>query len=418
MTPGSALAYEFSSRMMEFFAGQWPTALAVACSGGGDSMALLGLASRWGEETGTSVHAVVIDHGLRDGSAEVAATATEAAASLGTIPVVLEWRGWQGQGNLQEVARTARRELLSNYAREHGIPAVLLGHTLDDQAETFLMRLARGSGVEGLSGMAREIDVDRTRFLRPLLSVRRETLRDFLRERGIAWAEDPSNDDPRFDRVRMRGLLPLLDDNGLSADRLVATADALRGVAEVVSARAREAAETCISLEFGDVLIDRTGLASFEEDTQNRIFAHGLCWVSGNRLRPRLSALKFVLSDVLAGGRATLHGCLIYQQGASFRLTREFSAVSDLVVPASERWDGRWGAQLADSRWTLQALGKQGIEFIEKTERVVPKETLLAMPSVWKNKELIAVPMIGWGTAVTLTRNPDNSAFFSTLFSR
>ena len=418
MSAQSVLADDFANQLDGFFPGCLPDRLVVACSGGGDSLALLDLTCRWAERFGTVIHAVTIDHGLRDGSAEEADTAAEIAALLGASPTVLTWRGWQGQGNLQEAAREARRRLLSDYAREHEIHAVLLGHTLDDQAETFLLRLARGSGVDGLSGMALETDVDGVRFLRPLLSVRREVLRTHLRERGIDWAEDPSNDDSRFDRVRMRKLLPLLAGNGLTVERLAATSDALRGAAEVVAVRAQEVARTCVSLEFGDVLIDRVSFAQIEEDTRNRIFAHALCWISGNPRRPRLSALKSVLSEVLRGGQATLHGCLIYQDGAGFCLTREYAAVSKVEVPVSEAWDGRWTVQSADDERTIRALGEQGIEFIEKNERIAPRETLFSMPSIWKDGQLVAVPFIGWGAKVSLTRHPDNSAFFSTLFSR
>ena len=210
MTTQSALADAFAGSLEGFFSGGLPDGLVVACSGGGDSLALLDLTCRWAARSGTSVHAVIVDHGLREGSDTEATAASEIASSLGALPTVLQWRDWQGQGNLQEAARMARRRLLADYAREQEIGTVLLGHTLDDQAETFLLRLARGSGVEGLSGMSGEIDVDGVRFLRPLLSVRREPLREYLRGRGIVWAEDPSNEDERFDRVRMRQLLPLL----------------------------------------------------------------------------------------------------------------------------------------------------------------------------------------------------------------
>jgi tRNA(Ile)-lysidine synthase len=418
VTERPSLDHEFASQMEVFFAGDAPAQLAIACSGGGDSMALLDLACRWAKKNDTFIHAVIIDHGLRPGSTEEAESAAETANALGAVSAVKEWKGWKGVGNLQNAARAARRKLLVDYAGSQDITEVMLGHTLDDQAETFLMRLARGSGVEGLSGMARDTDVDGIRFLRPLLSVRREQLRAHLLERGIEWVEDPSNDDDRFDRVRMRKLLPALADSGLTAERLASTCDALHRASEVVSVRAREAAEACVMLEHGDVLFDRAGLASFEADTRYRIFAHALCWVSGNSLRPRFSALKSALSEVLAGEKLTLHGCLIIQQGASFRLTREYSAVSDLKTPVAGVWDGRWILQAGNDALTVRAVGEDGIEFIDKSERLAPRETLLSMPSVWENDQLVAVPMIGWGAQTTVTRNPDNSAFFSTLFSR
>ena len=171
--------------------------LLVAVSGGGDSMALLHLAVL----TGRPVEAVTVDHRMREGSADEARFVADACAALG-VPHRTLARGdeaWRGQGG----ARAGRYALLACAAREAGA-ALLVGHTLDDQAETVRMRAARGGGTLGLSGIPPAATLDGVSLLRPLLGVSRRRLRTWLRQRGVAWLDDPSNRDPRFERVRLR----------------------------------------------------------------------------------------------------------------------------------------------------------------------------------------------------------------------
>ncbi|WP_114967069.1 tRNA lysidine(34) synthetase TilS, partial [Alkalilacustris brevis] len=181
--------------------------LGVAVSGGGDSVALLLLVADWAAARGVRLRAVTVDHGLREGAAQEAEAVARLCAELGIGHDILRWQGWDGQGNLQDAARRARQGLIAGWARDHGLAAVALGHTRDDQAETVLMRLARGAGVDGLSGMAPLRLAVGLAWLRPLLDVGRAELRALLRARGVPWAEDPSNEDARFQRVRARRAL-------------------------------------------------------------------------------------------------------------------------------------------------------------------------------------------------------------------
>ena len=189
-------------------------AFGVAVSGGGDSVALLLLARDWAARAGRAVEAVTVDHGLRPGSAGEAAEVAALCARIGVPHDVLAWRGWDGNGNLQDNARRARRSLIADWARSRDVGAVALGHTLDDQAETLVMRLARGSGVDGLAAMAAESRAEGIVWLRPMLGLRRADLRAWLMAEGVGWAEDPSNEDEGFARVRVRRALDVL---GMSA---------------------------------------------------------------------------------------------------------------------------------------------------------------------------------------------------------
>jgi tRNA(Ile)-lysidine synthase len=142
------------------------------------------------------------------------------------------------RGNLQDWARRARYRLLANAAREAGFDTVVTAHHRDDQAETFLLRLARGSGVYGLAAMADETEVAGLALARPLLGISRETLADVAAASGLATTDDPSNLDERFDRVRIRRMLPLLAAEGVGAGRLAETAARLRSAAAALGAAA------------------------------------------------------------------------------------------------------------------------------------------------------------------------------------
>jgi len=154
--------------------------IGVAVSGGSDSMALLDLLCHWGEEEGVRVSAATVDHGLRVEAKAEAARVAAFCVARGIPHDILIWDGWNGTGNMQAEARSARFELLAEWSRIRGIDVVALGHTSDDQAETFLMRLARKSGVDGLAGMSRDITRHGIRFVRPLLRQSRLALQDYL----------------------------------------------------------------------------------------------------------------------------------------------------------------------------------------------------------------------------------------------
>jgi tRNA(Ile)-lysidine synthase len=213
-------------------------ALVVAVSGGSDSTALLYLLARWKirHEPSPQLTAVTVDHGLRAASRHEAAAVKAIATQLGVAHRTLRWTGDKPATRLQEKARAARYRLLVSAAHKAGARCIVTAHTLDDQAETVLFRLARGSGLAGIGAMARVSAADfhaaapepsvmhsgkgSPAIVRPLLDVPKARLAATLRAAGIAHAEDPSNDDPRFARVRWRKLAPGLAAEGLTAERL------------------------------------------------------------------------------------------------------------------------------------------------------------------------------------------------------
>ncbi|HEX9857861.1 MAG TPA: tRNA lysidine(34) synthetase TilS, partial [Paracoccaceae bacterium] len=226
--------------------------LGLAVSGGGDSMALLHLTV----QAGVPCIAATVDHGLRPESADEAAGVARVCAGLGVPHEVLRWQGWDGSGNLQDQARRARYRLMADWALRQGIGAVALGHNRDDLAETFLMRLAREAGVDGLAAMS-----PRRRFLgvewrRPLLGIGRDELRGWLAGQGLTWVDDPSNANDRYDRVKMRKALGGLAPLGITAPGLAAVALHLAEVRQALEVQTLAAAREMARVEAGDVLLD------------------------------------------------------------------------------------------------------------------------------------------------------------------
>lgn len=390
-----------------------PARIGVAVSGGGDSVALLHLAQGWAVGRGVRLHAATVNHGLRPAAAAEATTMATACSALGVGHRTFHWQdrdgqGWDGQGNLQARARQARRTLLSGWAEAAGLEAVLLGHTADDQAETVLMRLARGSGVDGLCGM-RRADAGSV-FVRPLLAVSRADLRDWLSARGIAWVEDPSNDDLRFDRIKARRLLAELAPLGLTPARLIETAAHMQRAQKTLWQAAAVWTAVHLRAEGGDLVVDAEALQLGRSDTEGRVLAAAVQWIGNAPYRPRHDALQEVAAALRRGEARTLGGvCLTPDGHRGARMSREPAAMAG---PVSARrlpgeavlWDGRWlvsGAAPAegatDADLTVAALGDTGLAACTGWRGAgLPRGSLVTSPAVWAGGRLIAAPLAGW----------------------
>lgn len=377
--------------------------LAVAVSGGGDSLALLLAAAARAEASGPKVSAVTVDHGLRPEAAAEARRVAAICATRGIPHETLVWQGWDRRGNLQDAARQARMRLIAGWARERGIGRVALAHTRDDQAETVLMRLARGAGVDGLAGMAPQRRAGGVTWLRPFLDISRADLRLYLEACGQDWIDDPSNDDRRFERVRVRQALDLLRPLGIGAAGLAATATRLASARAALEAATVEAAARLVREEAGDLLIEAGGLAALPAEIARRLMLAGLGWVSGAAYPPRARALETTLAALTRGPRATLHGCLLQRARGRIRIGREPAAVAGLSCAPGSLWDGRWrlsGPEGAERQEALEirALGAAGLAACPDWRAAgLPRTTLIASPAVWRGGGLIAAPMAGHG---------------------
>lgn len=403
----------------------FPPAIGLAVSGGGDSMAMLGLAHGWARVMGIELRVVTVNHGLRPEAVGEAAMVAAECAALGHSHDTLSWH-WDGQGNLQDAARQARRDLIGAWRGE--LTHVLFAHTQDDQAETVLLRLMRGSGVEGLAGMAPVRHVPDAAggwsLIRPLLTETREDLRHYASVLRLPFVDDPSNADPRFDRVRARQAMLAL---GLKAEGLARTAGRMARAAQACRARAADLARSIVTEEqingapTGDLLFDRDALALVERDSQMRLLAGGLQWVSSNGYRPRAQALEAVLDRVLAGGGGTLHGVDLTLSGATIRLSREVAALTDAQSPACDGlvWDGRWHlGDLPKTGLILRPLGPDGwAQRPEKTPISAPARAAYAWPALFAGDRLVACGPLGIGPVGAVALRPRGGQFAQFLKS-
>ncbi|MGX1743298.1 tRNA lysidine(34) synthetase TilS [Bosea sp. NPDC055353] len=298
------------------------TALLVAVSGGPDSIALLALLAVWAQAPGRPpLHAATVDHGLRPESAEEAAAVAAFCATLGIGHATLRWEGLKPASGLQAEARRARYALLANEARRLGGATLVTAHTLDDQAETMLMRLAHGSGPSGLAGMRGRSEVNGVPLVRPLLGIPKARLVATADGRGRPFVRDPSNTDRRFERVRWRETMPILAEQGLTAERLGRLAERIARLDEAAARRAREVlagatppnegADNGLRLRFSTLAVE-------PEEIVLRVLALALDAVApggdGHSRLERLEACGAALTDAARAGlplRRTLSGCVL-----------------------------------------------------------------------------------------------------------
>ncbi|MBR0825241.1 tRNA lysidine(34) synthetase TilS [Bradyrhizobium manausense] len=240
-------------------------ALVLAVSGGPDSLALMWLAARWRRSLarGPKLIVVTVDHGLRKDAAREAREVKQLARSLDLTHRTMRWTGAKPKTGLPAAARDARYRLLVKVARASGATHVLTAHTRDDQAETLLMRLLRGSGIVGLSAMARITQRDGVALARPFLDVPKSQLIATLARAKIGFADDPTNRDPAFTRPRLRALLPALAAEGGNVRNLARLAARLARANAAVDVLA-DGAERFLALRDRDRLSHHAGGRSFE----------------------------------------------------------------------------------------------------------------------------------------------------------
>lgn len=396
-----------------------PERLAVAVSGGGDSVALLHILTRCFTPGTVQVMAATVDHGLRRGSADEAAGVARLAAGLGVPHRTLQWSGWDGRGNLQDQARRARYRLLTSWARAEGAAVLAVGHTADDQAETLLMRLARSSGVTGLAGIAERRVIDGVTVVRPLLDLTRAELREYLVRNGLSWVEDPSNDDTRFERIRMRQALEALAPLGLTVQALGAVARNMARARAALDWYAFLAARDMATVSAGDILFDHRQFRTLPDETARRLLIGAITWVSRAEYPPRSAPMRDLLDAARRGQAMTLGGCHIFVQGETLWVTREYKAVAQTFCAVGEIWDGRWRLTGgAGGGAEIRALGRAGLARCadaRATGRPLP--ALIASPSVWRGSELLAAPLAGLDGDWTAEPIYGAEEFFASLLS-
>ena len=396
-------------------------AVAVAVSGGPDSMALMLLADRWARQRGGRAWGLTVDHGLRPESAAEADTVAGWLAARAIPHRILAWTGDKPASGIQEAARLARYDLLASWCRAQGVLHLLAAHHREDQAETHLIRRRAGSGIDGLAGMSAVRALPGCRLVRPLLTVPRARLAAFLAAERQPCLTDPSNRNPSFERVRLR-----LAETAAAPERLAGTLADIAACGRLRIAREhaldRLSGEVAALHPAGFAVLDAAALAAAEAETAERLLGRLAASIGGARhplRRERVKRLRAGLSAQPERAR-TLGGCRFVPWRGRILALRELAAASPPVrldPGAALSWDRRFEAALpatAPASVTLGYLGQlNSARRGDLPASAIPRLAYPVLPALWDCEGLVAVPHLayrrpGVATLASLSLRPMN----------
>ena len=384
------------------------TSVALAVSGGADSLALMVAVARWRERRGApNVIVLTVDHGLRPESAIDADKVIREARRLG-----LEASGLvvdePPSRNIELAAREARYRLLVGAARTGNCSHLLVAHHLEDQAETFLMRLSRGAGVFGLAAMRPVVMSSDLVVFRPFLGVERSRLRATVVEAGLEPCEDPMNSDPRFERARLRAAWPRLEAMGIDARRLVRAAGRFADEADAIDGAVDRLLDSVSVTDLGVIEIPLDLMAAIDRDIGLRLLSRVVMAVGDTFYPPRGVLLSALERDLHRGSadriKRTVSGVVIERRRDMILAYREFGRKGlerrSLQPSKSIRWDGRFAVTVGDTAppgLVVGPLGDFGRRQLDHRPAGVPAAVLDTIPAVWRGDDLVAVPTLPQG---------------------
>lgn len=412
MTGAAIGAAEFQRCLSPLLESDTPKAIAVAVSGGADSMALALLGADWAKKKRIALRPLIVDHRLRPDSTREARHVAALLRAAGLTPKILTWDAQtKPAANRQALAREARYALLAAACAKAGIRHLLLAHHRDDQAETLLLRALRGSGVDGLAAMSPRTTRDGLVLLRPLLDIPKARLVATLRKRKQDWVEDPSNASLSFQRVRVRAALDLLSGNEPAqraelVQHLAQTAKNFARTRALLDAAAYDLLHGAVQLTpSGCAWLDPVPLAGAADDLSLRALVRLLGAIGGVAVPPRLDGLQRLLEALRRGitRPLTLHRCLLapVKGEARLLLCREARYLPAPAPLANMLWDGRFRIAAAKPvrGISVAPLGPDRPPGdLPPAAAVLPKVAWPALPALRRaDGRLLAVPGLGWG---------------------
>ena len=307
-----------NQKFIDFMRKFYGKKMAVAVSGGVDSIALL----HWLVEIGADIVCLHVNHGLRVAADVESQYVRDVCEKLNVPCHVFHWTGDKPSTGLEAAARAARYKMMTDFCANNGIEYLLTAHQADDQIETFLMNLSRGSGVFGLAAMQRVSERDGIKIVRPLLNISRDELKKYCDTRGIKYFTDEMNNDARYTRVRIRQNRHVLHDSlGISDERILLAIENLN--------RARAAIETDVEKLVADVM--GNGFAMFRDsflfdlmpDIRLKFIGTLIQKIGGDNYQPRLNSLQLALDKLTSDCKFTLGHCTLRRLGMRILIVPE-----------------------------------------------------------------------------------------------
>lgn len=323
--------------------------IAVAVSGGIDSLSLLLIANDWAKNNGAKVVGITVDHQLREESENEAKYVSDLAKKFNIEHHILTWQGEKPKNNVESVARENRYRMISEFCRENEINYVLIAHHLQDQAETFFIRLFRGSGLDGLSSMKQITNMNNITIIRPLLKTKREYLKQYLENKNIKWIEDPSNNDEKYLRNKIRNFINSFDNKEQIVERINSAVERINRAKEIIDKEVDKIEKKALFFSpFGSCSINKSIILNQNEEITLKILAKIAMKISGNIYKPRLEKLKRLLKNIRENEniKYTFYGCIFERYDNNILMAyREYNSILEdkkLIFNREIIWDNRF----------------------------------------------------------------------------
>lgn len=391
-----------------------PPRIAVALSGGADSLTLTLLLKQWCAARGISIVALTLDHGLRPESRNEAETVQKWMKAQNIEHHILSWRSSVSGTGLQEKARIGRYDELSKWCHKQQISTLVVGHHLEDQIETFLYRLTKGSGLDGLACMSQKIPRNGLNIIRPLLYTSKQQLISTLKGYGHPWIEDPTNKNQAYTRNRLRTLLPSLKRKGFSSSFWVQHFKNLGQKRHLHDCKLTSFLKTSITLHpEGFFSCSPTLFKSLPLLDNNpfisplKVLERLLRALSGAVYPPRSKTLRTLLETLRSPSFSGVScaGCLIYEWKGVLVFQREPHALGTAQILCENiksriyLWDKTTTITLPPySSIIVKALGEEPLKNLDFLKGLshIPRRVKTILPSIWQNDTLMAVPHLNY----------------------
>jgi tRNA(Ile)-lysidine synthase len=390
--------------------------IAVALSGGVDSMVLLTLTDRWVRQIGGNLTAITIDHKLRESSEAEAMQVKAICEKLGIKHIILKWNHGSITSNIQAKARSARYDLLTSYCHQNDILHLFTGHHLEDRVENFFIKLSRASGILGLIEGSQNF-VNNVRICKPILNFTKNECRSILEEKLIPHVEDPSNAKQDYFRNELRfklqGFFDLKSiDSKLFQTRIANSQNNLAFSARLTQKEAILALCNCVTIyNAGFAIVKHKEFFEYEQDIKGYLLSYLLRIISGDDSDIRAEKITALIKSISSFKPSTLNKCIIDFTGKDIIIYKEKRYIEDREINLTNGliWDKRFCIQNACQNLTITTLGLQGYNLIkDKVDLELindankhARKILFTLPTIKRLEKIVSIPNIDYCDELT-----------------
>ncbi len=388
---------EFIQIMERFKGFESAPHVAVAVSGGADSMALAVLSQKWIEKVGGKLTGLIVDHGLRSESTLEAEFVRNKLEERGIEAHILTWRDEKPKARIQERARQKRYELLENWCHHHHVLHLLVAHHGDDQWETVMYRLSKGSDLAGLLAMRPCVTRSFGRILRPLLRFSKADLSATLKVYGVDCVQDPSNQNTYFARVKWRQLYPALSALELDQTGIAQSLEKWTGTYQIYQNALNDViVNSCRIDRFGCVWVCLETFLKETTEMQGRVLKKIIDWLGGRQYGASFKTIDRIISRLFSKGQkaTTVGGCYVVRKQKHLMVMRELRAVLNPVTITQQDfiWDHRFLIHVPETYLGMEvrALG-MSLAFQNAKGRQIPSRIIETLPALYQKGELVGL---------------------------